>query len=147
LTIEPDVTAYNWVHNNFMDTQGNECVEAKEGTEYNIIEYNIRTGQKDPNSGGIVSRGKGNIIRYNEIYDSVGAGVRLGGRFVDGIQYGVENEVYGNLINGNQAGGIKILVDEQGSICGNGVWDNLAGDASGTFGDNYDPAAPCTSGT
>ena len=96
LTIEPDVTAHNWVHHNFMDTQGNECVEAKEGSEYNIIEYNICTGQKDPNSGGIVSRGRGNIIRYNEIYGNVGAGVRLGGHLVDGVQYGVENEVYGN---------------------------------------------------
>ena len=145
LTIEPDLTARNWVHHNFMDTQGNECVEAKEGTEYNIIEYNICTGQKDPNSGGIVSRGKGNIIRYNEIYDNVGAGVRLGGHLVDGVQYGVENEVYGNLIHGNEAGGVKILVAGQGLICGNGLWDNKAGDASGALGDHYDPAAPCAS--
>ena len=64
LTIEPDVTAYNWVHHNFMDTQGNECVEAKEGTAHNIIEYNVCTGQKDPNSAGIVSRGRANIIRF-----------------------------------------------------------------------------------
>ena len=98
LTIEPDITAHNWVHHNYMDTQGNECVEAKEGTEHNIIEYNICTGQKDPNSGGIVSRGKANIIRYNEIYGNVGAGVRLGGHLVDGVQYGVENVVYGNII-------------------------------------------------
>lgn len=73
LTIEPDVTARNWVHHNDIDTQGNECVEAKEGSAHNIIEYNIRTGQKDPNSGGIVSRGKANIIRYNEIYANAGA--------------------------------------------------------------------------
>lgn len=146
LTIEPDVTAHNWVHHNYMDTQGNECVEAKEGTEYNIIEYNICSGQKDPNSGGIVSRGKGNIIRYNEIYGNVGAGVWLGGHLVDGIQYGVLNEVYGNLIYGNDAGGVKILVESQASICGNSLWDNAAGDVSGTFGDSYDPAAPCASG-
>ena len=146
LTIEPDVTARNRVHHNFMDTQGNECVEAKEGTEYNIIEYNICTGQKDPNSGGIVSRGKGNIIRYNEIYDNVGTGVRLGGHFVDDVQYGVDNQVYGNLIHGNEAGGVKILVDGQGLVCGNRLWDNAAGEVSGGFGDSYDPAAPCTAG-
>ena len=146
LTIEPDVTAHNRVHHNFMDTQGNECVEAKEGTEYNIIEYNICTGQKDPNSGGIVSRGKGNIIRYNEIYDNVGAGVRLGGHFVDDVQYGVDNQVYGNLIHGNEAGGVKILVDGQGLVCGNRLWDNAAGEVSGGFGDSYDPAAPCPAG-
>jgi hypothetical protein len=147
LTIEPDVTARNWVHHNFMDTQGNECIEAKEGTEYNLIEYNICSGQKDPNSGGIVSRGKSNVIRYNEIYGNVGAGVRLGGHLVDGIQYGVLNEVYGNLIYGNDAGGVKILVESQASICGNSLWDNAAGNVSGTFGDSYDPAAPCASGT
>ena len=68
LTIEPDITAHNWVHHNVIDTQGNECVEAKEGSAYNIIEYNLCTGQKDPNSGGIVSRGKGNVIRFNVIH-------------------------------------------------------------------------------
>ena len=143
LTIEPDITAHNWVHHNIIDTQGNECVEAKEGTAHNLIEYNICTGQKDPNSGGIVSRGKANIIRYNEIHGSVGAGVRLGGHLVDGVQYGVDNEVYGNLIYGNAAGGIKILVDDQGKICGNQLWDNAAGATSGTFGDSYDPASAC----
>ena len=145
LTIEPDVTAHNWVHHNFMDTQGNECVEAKEGSEYNIIEYNICTGQKDPNSGGIVSRGKGNIIRHNKIYGNVGAGVRLGGHMVDGIQYGVENEVYGNLIQGNHAGGVKVVIDGQARICGNDVRDNAAGAVSGSFGGGYDPAAACAS--
>ncbi|MCY4465697.1 MAG: DUF1565 domain-containing protein [Chloroflexi bacterium] len=144
LTIEPDITAHNWVHHNVIDTQGNECVEAKEGTQHNIIEYNICTGQKDPNSGGIVSRGKANIIRYNEIYGSVGAGVRLGGHLVDGVQYGVENEVYGNLIYDNEAGGVKILVDGQGQICNNWLWDNAMGETSGTFGSHYAPAAPCS---
>ncbi len=145
LTIEPDVTAHNWVHHNFMDTQGNECVEAKEGSEYNIIEYNVCTGQKDPNSGGIVSRGKGNIIRHNQIYGNVGAGVRLGGHLVDGIQYGVENEVYGNLIQGNHAGGVKVMIDGQARICGNDLRDNAAGAVSGSFGGGYDPAAACAS--
>ncbi len=145
LTIEPDVTAQNWVHHNVFDTQGNECVEAKEGTEHNIIEYNICTGQKDPNSGGIVSRGKANIIRYNEIYDNVGAGIRLGGHLVDGVQYGVDNEVYGNIIYGNEAGGLKIVVEGQGRVCGNKVEDNAAGAVSGAFGADYDPIAPCAS--
>ena len=143
LTIEPDITAHNWVHHNIIDTQGNECVEAKEGTEHNLIEYNICKGQKDPNSGGIVSRGEANIIRYNEIHGSVGAGVRLGGHLVDGIQYGVDNQVYGNLIAGNQAGGIKILVERQGMICGNRLWDNAAGATSGSFADSYEPARAC----
>lgn len=145
LTIEPDVTAHNWVHHNVIDTQGNECVEAKEGSERNIIEYNLCTGQKDPNSGGIVSRGSTNIIRYNEIYGNIGAGVRLGGHFVDGLQYGVENEVYGNVIYDNAAGGIKVLVGEQARICGNQLGNNEAGAMTGDFAHVYDGAQPCAS--
>ena len=145
LTIEPDVTAHNWVHHNVIDTQGNECVEAKEGTEHNIIEYNLCTGQKDPNSAGIVSRGRANVIRYNEIHGGVGAGVRLGGHLVDGIQYGVDNLVYGNIIYGNAAGGVKVMVDGQALICGNQLWDNAAGAMTGDFGDRYDAAQPCAS--
>ncbi|MDE2747885.1 MAG: right-handed parallel beta-helix repeat-containing protein [Chloroflexota bacterium] len=145
LTIEPDITAHNWVHHNVIDTQGNECVEAKEGSEYNIIEYNLCTGQKDPNSGGIVSRGKGNVIRYNEIHGSVGAGIRLGGHLVDGVQYGVENRVYGNIIYENDAGGIKALVAGQALICGNQLRDNAAGAMTGDAADLYDGAQPCAS--
>ena len=145
MTIEPDVTAHNWVHHNIIDTQGNECVEAKEGTERNVIEYNICTGQKDPNSGGIVSRGKANIIRYNEIHGSVGAGVRLGGHHVDGVQYGVNNLVYGNIISENDAGGIKVQVERQALICGNQLRDNAAGAMTGDFAESYDGAQPCAS--
>lgn len=79
------------------------------------------------------------------IHDSVGAGARLGGHLIDGVQYGVENQVYGNLIYGNEAGGVKILVDGQAQICGNQLWDNAAGDTSGAFASSYDPAMPCAS--
>ena len=142
-TIEPDITAHNWVHHNVINTQGNECVEAKEGSEYNLIEYNLCAGQKDPNSGGIVSRGKGNIIRYNEIHGGVGAGVRLGGHFVDGVQYGVDNEVYGNRISNNAAGGIKVVVGGQARICGNVVWDNGGGAVTGPASAGIEPEKPC----
>ena len=142
-TIEPDVTAHNWVHHNVINTQGNECVEAKEGSEYNLIEYNLCSGQKDPNSGGIVSRGKGNIIRYNEIHGGIGAGVRLGGHFVEGVQYGVDNEVYGNLISNNAAGGIKVVIGGQGRICGNRLWDNAAGAVTGAAAAGIAPEQPC----
>lgn len=143
LTNEPDVTAYNWVHHNYMETNGNECFEAKEGTEHNIIEYNICTGQKDPNSGGIVSRGYNNVIRFNEVYGNVGAGIRLGGHMVDGIQYGVQNHVYGNIIYGNESGGIRFVIGEQGIVCGNSMVDNSGGDATGDFGNIYHPTTPC----
>ena len=52
-------------------------LDIKEGSSFNIVEYNKCTGQRDPNSGGLDSRGNDNIFRYNEIYDNLGAGVRL----------------------------------------------------------------------
>ena len=88
---------------------------------------------------------KANVIRYNEIHGSVGAGVRLGGHFVDGVQYGVENLVYGNIIYENDAGGIKVLVDGQALICGNRFRDNAAGAMTGDFAEKYDGAQPCAS--
>ncbi len=143
MTVEPDQGSYNWIHHNVMNTQGNECVEAKEGTSHNIIEYNVCFGQKDLNSAGIVSRGFENVIRFNEIHTNVGAGVRLGGHMVDGIQYGVDNHVYGNLIYGNEAGGIKMVIEGQGMICGNVFSDNVKGDIVGDASGDVDGARAC----
>jgi len=41
---------------------------------------------------GIDSRADGSIIRNNYIEDATGAGIRLGGHYVDGYQYGVNNQ-------------------------------------------------------
>ena len=142
ITFDPDETYFNWIHHNTMNTQGNECVEAKEGSSHNVIEYNVCTGQKDPNSGGIVSRGDANLIRFNEIYGNVGAGIRLGGHQVNGVQYGVDNDVYGNIIYGNEAGGIKVMVIPQQDICENRV-DNAPHNMIGDYRDDYDPTTSC----
>lgn len=42
---------------------------------------------------GIGSRASGTTIRDNYIQDTTGAGVRLGGWLVDGVQYGINNKV------------------------------------------------------
>ena len=55
------------IHHNNFDTKGNEAVDIKEGAMYNIVEYNTVTGQKDPDSGGLDSRGDKNIFRYNTV--------------------------------------------------------------------------------
>ncbi|MCB9430804.1 MAG: discoidin domain-containing protein [Ardenticatenaceae bacterium] len=143
-TADPDETSNNWIHDNLIVTQGNECVEVKEGASGNIIEHNDCSGQRDPNSGGFGLRGSGNILRYNRSYGNVGAGVRIGGHEVGGILYGQENDVYGNEIFGNQAGGIKFQVDNQGMVCGNLMADNNGGDNVGRYGDLYTAAAPCS---
>jgi hypothetical protein len=141
-TNEPDQSAHNWIHHNRIETHGNECIEMKEGTHDNIVEHNICTEQEDDNSAGIGSRGS-NIIRYNEIYDNEGAGIRLGGHEVDGVQYGTDNLVYGNNIYDNEEGGIKIEAEPQGMICGNKATDNSGGSVQGEFRDGINPQATC----
>jgi hypothetical protein len=142
-TADPDESHHNWVHHNVMDTRGNECIEIKEGGYANLIEHNLCTGQLDPDSAGIGARGNKNIIRYNTIYSNVGAGVRLGGHEVDGIQYGVNNDVYGNSLLGNIAGGVKIVIEPQNRICGNRLERNVGKQVFGEGSDHYEPAASC----
>lgn len=59
---------------------------------------------------GLDSRGSGNIIRFNTIENNLGAGVRLGGHQIDDYTYGVDNEVYGNLMSKNDYAGLKAMV-------------------------------------
>lgn len=130
----------NWIHNNIFDTQGNECVDIKEGSSFNVVENNKCTGQKDVNSGGMDSRGDNNIFRYNEIYDNLGAGVRLGG---DEEEDGIDNQVYGNSISNNRSGGIKFQRTPQGKICDNKMEGNEKGNSVGSYGEDFNPEKSC----
>jgi hypothetical protein len=161
-TPDPDGSTNNWIHNNTFNTQGNECVDVKEGAYGNIIENNKCTGQSDPNSGGFDSRGDANIFRNNESYGNLGSGVRLGGHKVcfngadvrndpsscpsdyQFIQYGKNNDVYGNSIHDNASGGIKFQVTPQGKICSNTMLNNSGGDSVGTYGSQFNPIVPCS---
>ncbi|MCH7730829.1 right-handed parallel beta-helix repeat-containing protein [Patescibacteria group bacterium] len=142
-TDDPDQSSNNWIHDNTMDTQGNECVDIKEGATDNIIEYNKCTGQKDPNSGGFSSRGDSNIFRYNEIYDNIGTGFWLGERKVNGVQYGMNNDVYENNIRDNTRGGIGFQVMPQGQVCGNTIVNDDEKGSIGKYGSELDPTQPC----
>lgn len=148
-TSDPDGASNNWIHHNLIDTQANECVDVKEGTGNNLIEYNTCTGGKDSISGGLVARGDGSIFRFNTSYGHLGAGIRFGGLVVNGYAYGVQNSAYNNVLYSNQAGGIKFQVRPQALICGN-LFVGPAGEsqskpASGTYGSDYTAlvAAPC----
>lgn len=123
-TPEPDESTNNWIHHNYFDTQGNEAVDIKEGSYDNLVEYNTVTGQKDPNSGGLDSRGDENIFRYNEIFNNIGAGIRIGGHNVGGVQYGKNNYIYGNKIYDNIYGAVKVMTNPQKDICDNIVYGN-----------------------
>ncbi len=117
-TKEIDQSNGNWIHHNYISPHGSECIDIKEGSSKNIIEYNTCTNQKDDNVGGISVRGNDNTIRYNIIFSNKGAGIRLGG---DTKSDGINNTVYGNFIYDNAAGGLKIIRSPQKKVCGNTV--------------------------
>ncbi len=140
-TEDTDVSRNNWIHHNRIDTRANECVDIKEGSTDNIVEYNQCTGQRDKESGGLGSRGSGNIFRYNLVHDNRGAGVRLGG---DKKTDGIDNEVYGNTFRNNQEGGIKIMRKPQARICSNTFAGNGEGKLTGDYGDDWDASDKCS---
>ncbi len=141
-TADADESTDNWIHHNSINTQGSECVDIKEGAHDNLIEYNTCTGQRDKNGGGLDARGDSNIFRYNVVYGNLGAGVRLGGHKVNGVQYGKHNQVYQNQLYANTTGGVNLAVGPQTKICGNTL-HNPGKSVFGDYGDKYDPAAPC----
>ena len=140
-TSDPDESKNNWIHHNTFDTQGNECVDIKEASVGNTVEFNKCTGQKDPNSGGMDSRGNSNTFKDNEIKGNRGAGVRLGG---DTSSEGIQNNVYNNTILDNQSGGVKFMREPQAKICGNTMNGNTGGDSVGTYGSRFNPTSPCS---
>lgn len=139
-TRRPDRSDGNWIHHNRFDTQGNECVDVKEGAERNLIERNWCTGQRDERAGGISIRGNRNVVRFNAIGGNRGAGVRLGG---DGEQDGVGNEVYGNILWDNAFAAFKIMRRPQGRLCGNTVRADGTRITRGKHAEDVDPSAPC----
>jgi hypothetical protein len=130
----------NWIHHNTFETQGNECVDIKEGSSGNIVEHNSCTGQRDAESAGLDARGSGNVFRYNTVFGNRGSGVRLGG---DGPEDGVLNEVYGNTLRNNGGAAVNAQRGPQGRICENVVSDNALGPTRGKFAEDTDPTASC----
>lgn len=126
-TAEIDHTNANLIRNNRFVTHGNECVDIKEGSEKNIVEFNDCTGQLDPNSGGFDARGSSNVFRFNKSYGNAGAGIRFGG---DEATDGVNNQAYGNELRDNKNTAFKVMRLPQGLICGNIDSDNSGGFSS-----------------
>lgn len=141
-TAEIDRSNNNYIHNNIITTNGNEGVDIKEGSSENIIEYNKISGQKDPDSGGLDSRGDGNIFRYNEVSGSAGAGIRFGGDKYNSVQYGKNNQAYGNKLTSNKYGAFKVQASPQGKICGNILSSN--GTQYGDYGSGINFTDTCS---
>ncbi|NOQ64235.1 MAG: DUF1565 domain-containing protein [Methyloprofundus sp.] len=108
----------NWIHHNYIEPNGSECVDVKEGSEKNLIEFNACKHEKDKNVGGISIRGNNNTIRNNHVTDNDGAGIRLGG---DTADQGINNHVYNNHLANNMNSGLKIMTQPQGKICDNTI--------------------------
>lgn len=138
-TTDPDQSNENWIHDNVIDTQGNECVDIKEASSGNIVERNKCTGQKDTESAGLDSRGNNNIFRDNQIFGCLGAGVRLGG---DEETDGINNIVSANNIYDNKNGGVKVMRSPQ-TICGNTVTNCEKGICVGEFAKKFNPTSSC----
>jgi hypothetical protein len=138
-----DVSKNNVVSNNRFDTQGNECVDIKESSTANLVEHNLCTGQKDPNSGGMDSRGPGNTFRANIIQNNVGAGIRVGG---DAAGDAKGNNIVNNVLKGNDFGALKIK-DTPGTICGNTNEGNGSGEGTPSGAFNACPSGVETGGT
>ena len=115
----PDLSKYIWIHGNEMDSQGNECVDVKEGTTDVLVENNVCSDQRDPNSGCLDSRTDDIIFRYNQISHCQGAGIRVGGHTIDGRVYGVNNEIYGNVFKNTTHSSIKIQTGDDHNLCEN----------------------------
>jgi len=139
-TSDVDRSNGNWIHHNFFDTQGNECVDIKEGASGNLIEHNRCSGNLDPDAAGLTSRGDDNVFRYNEVYNNRGSGIRLGG---DRPNEGIRNDVYGNRLHDNMNGGIRFQRYPQGTVCGNTSERNPGGAATGTYARSFRPTEAC----
>ncbi|CAM9259817.1 unnamed protein product [Choristocarpus tenellus] len=140
----PDGSSFNLVRNNIILTNGNECVEVKEGTEHNVIEGNTCGGQLDAESGCFGSRGDKSIFRFNKGDGCDGAGVRVGGH----MEYGIDNKIYENSFTNMGAGSVKIMAEPQAEICGNicskGDCTVVGAEA---FGADWDQPCPSTIGS
>ncbi len=115
----PDLSKYIWIHENEIESHGNECVDVKEGATDVLIEYNVCSDQRDPNSGCLDSRTDDVIFRYNELVGCDGAGVRIGGHTIDGKTYGVNNEVYGNVFSDTTDSSVKVITGDDHKLCEN----------------------------
>ena len=136
----PDASNYNWIHHNSFDTRGNECVDVKEAVSYTLVEHNECTGQRDPQSAGMSSRGNYTVFRFNSIWGNAGAGVRLGG---DKDNQGIYNEVYGNTLWANEYSSFKIMRVPQTKLCGNTIRSGNTEIVRGKHARGIDPRQPC----
>ncbi len=139
-TAGPDQSKNNKIHHNKINSLGNECVDLKEGTGNNEIYENDCTGQRDEKSAGFNSAGNGNIFYNNTVHGNTGSGFRFGSTREG---YGINNTAFGNIIDGNQVYGFKLMDAPQKSICNNVLSGNRKGNYYSVDGSTYTPEQAC----
>jgi len=139
-TTEPDLSNNNRIHHNMINTQGNECIDIKEGASGNKVYNNYCTGNLDANSAGISSAGNGNHFYNNIVFGNVGSGFRFGSS-LEG--YGINNRANNNQIISNSGYGFKIMEHPQDEICENDIRYNKKGMHRANNIALYSPDTPC----
>jgi len=142
----PDLTKYIHIHHNEITPRANECVDVKEGTTMTLVEYNTCSEQLDEHSAGLDSRTDDVIFRYNEVFNTAGAGVRIGGHTINGKTYGNKNEVYGNVFFNTAYSSVKTLTGTDHILCENNCKDgcSIAGSTSKSY-TSMDSGCPSSS--
>ncbi|WP_018693050.1 right-handed parallel beta-helix repeat-containing protein [Algicola sagamiensis] len=113
-----DFSGHNWVHHNQIRVFGSECIDIKEGANLNRIEHNLCLNSLDDASGGISIRSSQNLVQFNLVIGSKGAGIRIGG---DTPQDAINNQIRHNYLRGNHYSGLKIMAWPQKEICANQI--------------------------
>ena len=139
---DSDESTDNWIHHNYFDPQGSECVNIKEHAGHNVITDNICLNNYDETSAGFDIRSECNVISHNQLgnvgveHEIRGAGIRIAGGDDGDAQY---NDITQNLIlSYSHETAVKYPTDEKpGLVCGN---QDAAGSTTfnGKFADSND---------
>ena len=129
-----DTSSGNLVTNNIIRTFGSECLDVKENAHDNVFEGNRCSGNTenvDFEGSNVELRGYANVVRNNDIADSLGYNVKIqtdGGEYDKG-----RNSVEGNRLSGAAAEAFKVKSSaEQGTMCGNTVAGGALFSSKGT---------------
>lgn len=115
---QSDQSNHNQIYANTIVVEGSECVDIKEGSNFNVVRHNFCSKSLASHSGAISIRSSSNVIEYNTIVNNVGAGVRIGADFPGGA---INNLVQYNTLIENQHSALKVMDWPQKGLCNNRI--------------------------
>jgi hypothetical protein len=115
-----DVTNNISIVNNLINTQGNECVDVKEGSNNIRIESNYCLGQREQHAACYRISGTASLIKNNKCFGAIGSGVLITTSH-SGPNYAKNNTVQSNKITRVGEYGIEDNGNGGNSYCGNSV--------------------------